>query len=112
MDPNNHQEVLQSQIVNIVGKMRISDPNDDILEKVLTAVVDGRSKLKEIELYTDTEASPSLDPELLAAALVRLEKFIAWKTLSSPVQLVALFTAIGQTANLKLKVLDLSLGCL
>ena len=39
MYPDNQQEVLQSQIVHIVGKMVIDDPNDDFLEKVLTAVV-------------------------------------------------------------------------
>ena len=102
--PDNQQEVLQSQIVHIVGKMVIDDPNDDILEKVLTAVVDGRSKLKEIKLRTQT----SLDPELLAQALVRLEKFTTWEyDPFSPLQLLALFTAIGQTTNLKLKVLNL-----
>ena len=105
VDWNNHEEVLQSSLVNIVSEMRFSGPNDDILEKVLAGVVDGRSRLKTIELSSPT----SLDPELLSQALVRLEKFttVAQSGPLSAVQLVSLFTAMGQTTNLKLKVLHL-----
>ena len=72
-----------------------------VFEKVLTVVVDGSSKLK---------ASPSLDPDLLAAALENFSTFDHGQSPYSPVQLVALFTAIGQTTNLKLKLRSLELS--
>ena len=72
-----------------------------VFEKVLTVVVDGSSKLK---------ASPSLDPDLLAAALENFRTFDHGQFPFSPVQLVALFTAIGQTTNLKLKLRSLELS--
>ena len=111
VDADNHEEVLQSRLVNIVPGMIFSDQNDDILEKILTAVVEGRSQLKTIRLLSPT----SLGPELLSQALIRLEEFstlpIPWYSTShvlSHVQFVAVIRAIGQseTNNLKLKVLN------
>ena len=93
----------------------ISEDNmiPNILQNVLTAVRDGCSQLKRLEVSSQSQLEifdlSSLDPVLLSQALIRLEAccFNDFGPLSAA-QLVAVFTAIEQTNNLKLKSLILS----
>ena len=83
----------------------------EIMEFLLTAVVDGRSQLQRLAVSAHGNDKPdltSLDPALLSQALVRLEEchlgcFEDSNSLLSTDQLVAVMTAIEQTDNLKLK---------
>ena len=117
VDKDNYQEVLQSTRVNIVGGIKISTDNFpnilNILENILTAVLEGHSQLKKLEVRRSQRESEivdlsSLDPALLSQALVRLEecRFNHCSPLSTA-QLVSIFTEIEQTNNLKLKSLYL-----
>ena len=97
-----------------------------ILRNLFAAVVEGRSQLKSLTVmysedwemdaawydgcHEDVDMTP-VGPELLSQALIRLEEFILCHCVSidmSTAQLVALFTAIDQTEDLKLKTLYIS----
>ena len=80
-----------------------------ILQNILTAVVDGSSHLRTLQ-FLGSEDLRELDHVLLSQALIRLEECTFCETSSNPlttIQLVSLFTAINQTNDLKLRVLNL-----
>ena len=109
---DDYQDSLQSSRVNIVQEIIIladiceDNININILENILTVVRDGGSHLKKLYvtcLRLDVDLS-SLDPALLSQALIRLEE--CWLNNFGPLsseQLVAVFTAIEQTNDLRLK---------
>ena len=124
---DNYQEVLQSLRVKIVPEIKISIydlmishlgfviPSSSmlaVLENLFTAVVDGSSSLKTLQvMHCSSVNLRAMDPVLLSQALIRLEECSFWEyspDLSlSTAQLVSLFTAIDQTDDLKLRVLNL-----
>ena len=112
---------MQSSLVHLVQEIKISVtfyPGEiilNILEELLTAVLDGRSQLKKLEVTGDLKMSvnfdiSSLDPVLLSQALVRLEEFTFHCNYNcrplSRAQLVSVFTEIKQTTSLELKSLN------
>ena len=82
VDSHNHQAVLHSDRVHIVQEIRIVTVDFwqgnflKIMENILTAVLDGRSRLKKLDVraQSDSERLSSLDTALLSQALVRLEE--------------------------------------
>ena len=127
MDRDNYKEFLQSNRVHVVQEIKVSVtccPGDtflNILENILTAVLNGRLQLKKLDVTGNLDTSvyvelPSLDPALLSQALVRLEEFsfcCSYYHNCSPfsrAQLVAVFTEIEQTNNNNLKLKSLYLG--
>ena len=82
MDSQNHQAALHSDRVHIVQEIRIVTVDSwqgnflKIMENILTAVLDGRSHLKKLDVraQSDSERLSSLDTALLSQALVRLEE--------------------------------------
>ena len=118
MDRDNYKDVLQSSRVNIVPEIKVITVDcwqgnfPKIMENLFTAVLDGHSQLKKLEVRAQSELErlSSLDTALLSQALVRLEECSFsfrcsndnYRQLSRD-QLVGVFTAIEQTNNLKLK---------
>ena len=117
----NYHEVLQSRRVNLVRKIKISVNAraekivTNILENLLSAVLESRSQLRRLEVVRGKGADllvdlTSLDRELLSQALVRLEEISFSDSICGPLsteQLVSVFTAIiEQTNNLKLRALN------
>ena len=83
----------------------------NILENILTAVLDGRSQLKKLEVTGDLDMSvyvdlSSTDLKLLSQALVRLEEF-SFRCSSDLI--TNLFTKIANSSIMKLKRLNLRL---
>ena len=111
-DRDIYKEVLQSSRVHIVPEIKIMADTPqgrvilNILENILTAVLDGHSRLEKLDISENVHLS-SLDPILLSQALVRLTEFRLRRSLSTA-QLAAVFTAIEQTKALKLKNLYLA----
>ena len=115
-----NDKFLHSNRIHIVPEIRIlvnfnHNLISNILGKIFTAVLNNRFQLKRLTLeghgpkIACLNLDPALDAELLSQALVMLEEF----TFSSPTchihrpfskaQLTAVFIAIEQTNNLKLK---------
>ena len=108
---DNFNVVLQRSRVSIVQKILIrgyswSDTESlkEFLEQVLTAVLNDQSELKKLEVEGSDKVD-SLNPELLSQAVVKLEECRLVIRLSTA-QIVSTLTAIVQTNNLKLKILD------
>ena len=102
----------------MVSEIEIDDLDDSddasspilaILENLFAAVLNGSSHLKSLK-FKCSEDLRALDPVLLSQALIRLEECSFWEysfhSLST-LQHVALFTAIDQTEDLELRVLNL-----
>ena len=121
VDRENHDHVLESGRVSIVEEINIvvdSCPPSrilNILEDLFTDVVVGDLVLKKLKVTGGAGSElvdlPSLHPVLVSRALLRLEECsLESVNVLRPLttaQLVSVFTAIGQTNNLKLKTLNL-----
>ena len=116
VDRDNHEDALHSSRVHIVQEIKIITVDSwqgnfvKIMENILTAVLDGRSNLKKLDVRAQSESERllSLDTALLSQALVRLEECTFSRPMSTA-ELVGVFTEIEQTKNLKLKSLNFPL---
>ena len=142
MDRDNHEPALHSDRLHIVPEIKIVTLDSwqgnflKVMENLLTAVLEGRSQLKKLDVRAQSESERllALDTALLSQAILRLEECSFSLRCSnnnrqrygpagfslcsgsrcsdsnfrqlSTAQLVGVFTGIGQTDNLKLRSLN------
>ena len=108
LNENNYDEVTQSRRINIVPEIRLCSENIAVLEYICRAVIEEDVQLERLVVSGSVRIEIDLlDPELLSQAVIRLQKFVVDHIELSQTQMDSLFTAIHQSGDLKLKILDL-----